>query len=105
MAYPSLGAPLVTALHRTYARNRVGTRPSATGYRGVGKLPRVIRPKREARDFGGGIVSTEVSFALVVAGDHVRADYVALLGRLGLSSASFGRARDAAAWLNGQVPA
>ena len=49
-------------------------------------------------------MSTEGSFGLVVAGDHVRPDYVALLGRLGLSSAAFGRARDAAAWLNGQVP-
>jgi DNA-binding NarL/FixJ family response regulator len=50
-------------------------------------------------------VSTESAYALVVAGDHVRTDYVALLGRLGLRSAAFGRATDAAASLNGEAPA
>lgn len=47
----------------------------------------------------------EDAYALVVAGDHVRADYVTLLGRLGLASMAFGRATDAAAWLNGRAPA
>jgi DNA-binding NarL/FixJ family response regulator len=47
----------------------------------------------------------EEVFALVVAGDHVRDDYVHLLHRLGLPSAAFARAPDAAAWLNGQAPA
>jgi len=47
----------------------------------------------------------EDAYALVVAGDHVRGDYVTLLGRLGLPSMAFGRATDAAAWLNGRAPA
>lgn len=50
-------------------------------------------------------MSTEEVFALVVAGDHVRGDYVALLSRLGLGSAAFERAADAARWLNGHAPA
>jgi DNA-binding NarL/FixJ family response regulator len=70
----------------------------------LGKLPRVIAPS-EARAIRGGIVSTEVVYALVVAGDHVRAEYVALLARLGLSSAAFARTSDAAHWLNGHAPA
>jgi len=49
-------------------------------------------------------VGTEATFALVVVGDHVRADYVALLRRLGLSSAAFGKSSDAAAWLNSTPP-
>jgi len=49
-------------------------------------------------------VSTEESFALVVAGDHVRAEYVALLGRLGLSAVAFATATEAAAQLNGVAP-
>ncbi|WP_341998597.1 response regulator transcription factor [Microbacterium sp. LWH7-1.2] len=49
-------------------------------------------------------MSTEESFALVVAGDHVRADYVTLLGRLGLRSMAFARTTDAAATLNGVAP-
>lgn len=50
-------------------------------------------------------MGTEEAFALVVAGDHVRADYVALLSRLGLPSAAFGRSAEAAAWLNATPPA
>ncbi|WP_162564301.1 MULTISPECIES: response regulator transcription factor [Microbacterium] len=50
-------------------------------------------------------MSTEDEYALVVAGDHVRSAYVALVGRLGLRAADFGRATDAAAWLNGSAPA
>jgi len=50
-------------------------------------------------------VGTEEAFALVVAGDHVRADYVALLRRLGLASADFGKSVDAAASLNATPPA
>lgn len=50
-------------------------------------------------------MSTEEVFALVVAGDHVRGDYVALLSRLGLGSAAFERAADAARWLNEHAPA
>ncbi len=49
-------------------------------------------------------MSTDEVFALVVAGDHVRAEYVALLGRLGLRSVAFARATDAAASLNGVAP-
>ena len=49
-------------------------------------------------------MSTEESFALVVAGDHVRAEYVALLGRLGLSAVAFATATEAAAQLNGVAP-
>lgn len=49
-------------------------------------------------------MSTEESFALVVAGDHVRAEYVALLGRLGLSAVAFATATQAAAQLNGVAP-
>lgn len=45
------------------------------------------------------------SYALVVAGDHARADYVRLLGRLGLTSASFESAREATAWLGASPPA
>jgi DNA-binding NarL/FixJ family response regulator len=52
-------------------------------------------------------VDTEVdsAFALVVAGDHVREDYVRLLARLGLPAQGFARSKDAAAWLNGEAPA
>ncbi|MFB7884992.1 LuxR C-terminal-related transcriptional regulator [Microbacterium sp. NPDC056057] len=49
-------------------------------------------------------MSTEESFALVVAGDHVRTEYVALLGRLGLSAVAFATATQAAAQLNGVAP-
>ncbi|MFE5410485.1 LuxR C-terminal-related transcriptional regulator [Microbacterium sp. NPDC056569] len=49
-------------------------------------------------------MSTEETYALVVAGDHVRAEYVTLLGRLGLRSMAFARATDAAAALNGVPP-
>lgn len=44
-------------------------------------------------------------YALVVAGDHVRADYVRSLGRLGLRTQSFTRASDASAWLGARAPA
>ncbi|GAA5199346.1 response regulator transcription factor [Microbacterium jejuense] len=50
-------------------------------------------------------MGAEDPFALVVAGDHVRGGYVALLRRLGLPSAAFGRAMDAAAALNSTPPA
>jgi DNA-binding NarL/FixJ family response regulator len=50
-------------------------------------------------------VGTGEAFALVVAGDHVRADYVALLRRLGLPSVDFRRSVDAAAALNATPPA
>lgn len=43
-------------------------------------------------------------YALVVAGDHVRADYVRLLGRLGLRAQSFAHATDASAWLPARAP-
>jgi DNA-binding NarL/FixJ family response regulator len=49
-------------------------------------------------------VSAEEGYALVVAGDRIRAGYVTLLGRLGLRSAEFGSSSDAAAWLNGHPP-
>ena len=49
-------------------------------------------------------MSTEESFALVVAGDHVRAEYVTLLGRLGLSAVAFATVTQAAAQLNGVAP-
>lgn len=50
-------------------------------------------------------IEEEESYALVMAGDHVRADYVRLLARLGLRAEGFGRATDAAASLNGHAPA
>ncbi|WP_426320104.1 response regulator transcription factor [Microbacterium sp. E-13] len=50
-------------------------------------------------------MSSEDTYALVVAGDHVRTDYVKLLERLGLRSAEFERTTDAATWLNGHPPA
>ncbi len=50
-------------------------------------------------------MSSEDTYALVVAGDHVRPDYVKLLARLGLRSAEFERTTEAAAWLNGHPPA
>jgi DNA-binding NarL/FixJ family response regulator len=46
----------------------------------------------------------EESYALVVAGDHVRADYVRLLARLGLHAEGFAMARDAVASLNRHPP-
>lgn len=50
-------------------------------------------------------IEEEESYALVVAGDHVRADYVRLLARLGLRAEGFGEARDAVASLTRRVPA
>ena len=49
-------------------------------------------------------MSTDEAYALVIAGDHVRADYVALLARLGLPSAAFARGTDAAHALDGVAP-
>ena len=43
-------------------------------------------------------------YALVVTGDHVRADYVRLLARLGLAADSFARAGEAMASLRGVAP-
>lgn len=50
-------------------------------------------------------MGTEDAYALVVTGDHMRSDYVALLSRLGLRSAAFGRSMDAAASLGATAPA
>lgn len=50
-------------------------------------------------------MGTEETFALVVAGDHVRADYVSLLARLGLQAAAFRTATEAAMALNTHAPA
>lgn len=44
------------------------------------------------------------AYALVVAGDHVREDYVRLLARLGLPVEAFGHRTDAAASLRPQAP-
>jgi len=49
-------------------------------------------------------IDGDVAYALVVAGDHVRADYVRLLARLGLESDSFVRAEDAQAALRFVAP-
>lgn len=45
------------------------------------------------------------AYALVVTGDHVRADYVRLLARLGLVADAFARADEALVALNGRAPA
>lgn len=45
------------------------------------------------------------SYGLVVAGDHVRADYVRVLARLGLDTEAFASVTDAVAALNGRAPA
>ncbi|WP_461476177.1 response regulator transcription factor [Microbacterium sp. HJ5] len=45
------------------------------------------------------------SYGLVVAGDHVRADYVRQLARLGLGAQAFASTTDAVASLNGSAPA
>ena len=50
-------------------------------------------------------MSIDDAYALVVAGDHVRADYVRLLARLGLPAESFGHATDASASLGARAPA
>lgn len=47
----------------------------------------------------------EEQYALVVAGNHVRADYVRLLARLGLTSQAFARAPEAVAALGSRAPA
>lgn len=47
----------------------------------------------------------EEPYALVVAGDHVRADYVRLLARLRMNAEAFGRPPDAVASLRGHAPA
>ena len=44
------------------------------------------------------------TYALVVAGEHVRSDYVRLLARLGLETHSFERATDAAESLRAHAP-
>ena len=45
------------------------------------------------------------AYALVVTGDHVRADYVRLLARLGLVADAFAHPDEALASLNGRAPA
>ncbi|MFH8250324.1 response regulator transcription factor [Microbacterium sp. B2969] len=45
------------------------------------------------------------TYALVVAGDHVRADYARLLARLGLRADSYSRAMDAETGLGAHPPA
>ncbi|HEX5858081.1 MAG TPA: response regulator transcription factor [Microbacterium sp.] len=49
-------------------------------------------------------IDDDGTYALVVAGDHVRDDYVRLLGRLGLETASFSRATDASHVLRDRAP-
>jgi len=56
--------------------------------------------------WAGEIVSVEEddTYGLVVTGDHVRADYVRLLGRLGLSADAFADSHTAARALRGHAP-
>jgi DNA-binding NarL/FixJ family response regulator len=50
-------------------------------------------------------IADDDTYALVVTGDHVRAVYVRLLGRLGLESQAFAESYDAAASLRPHAPA
>lgn len=72
--------------------------------RGWGENPRYLL--RADACTGRGIVGIDDdAYALVVAGDHVRADYVRLLARLGLRAEAFRRPGQAMAELNGHAPA
>lgn len=49
-------------------------------------------------------IEADGTYALVVAGDHVRGDYVRLMGRLGLGAHAFEHTRDASDSLNAEPP-
>lgn len=73
----------------------------------VGVWGKTLRSSTASRDAIGEVVDTEVNgaYALVVAGDHVRGEYLHLLARLGMPADGYSNARTAQAALRARAPA